>query len=62
MPKIETEGVPGQFVHDYAFGFVTPAMTEKYGIPNPCMSCHKEKTNEWASLWLKRWYSPWRIQ
>lgn len=62
MPKIETEGVPGQFVHDHTFGFVTPAMTEKYGIPNPCISCHDEKTNEWASRWLKRWYSPWRIQ
>ncbi|HEX7359921.1 MAG TPA: cytochrome c3 family protein [Bryobacteraceae bacterium] len=62
MPKIETEGVPGQFVHAHTFRFIAPAMTEKYGIPNPCASCHKEKTTQWASGWIKRWYSPWRIE
>lgn len=62
MPKIETEGVPGQFVHAHTFGFITPAMTEKYGIPNPCISCHQDKTNEWATGWVKQWYSPWRSE
>ncbi|MGH2346072.1 MAG: hypothetical protein ACRDG4_12660 [Chloroflexota bacterium] len=40
MPAIETEGVPGSFVHAHTFRFVTPAMTAKYGIPNPCTTCH----------------------
>jgi predicted CXXCH cytochrome family protein len=62
MPKIETEGVPGRFVHDHTFRFVTPAMTEKYGIPNPCTSCHKNQTNQWATKWLKQWYSPWLME
>jgi predicted CXXCH cytochrome family protein len=62
MPKIETEGVPGQYVHDHTFRFITPAMTEKYAIPNPCISCHQHKTNQWATDRLKRWYSPWRAE
>ncbi|HLI29757.1 MAG TPA: cytochrome c3 family protein, partial [Terriglobia bacterium] len=62
MPKIETELVPGAFVHAHTFRFITPAMTEKYGIPNACISCHKDKTDEWATKWLKRWYSPWRME
>jgi predicted CXXCH cytochrome family protein len=62
MPKIETEGVAGQYVHAHTFSFITPAMTEKYNIPNPCISCHQQKTNGWATDWLKRWYSPWRTE
>lgn len=62
MPKIETEGVPGQYVHSHTFAFTSPAMTVKYGIPNPCISCHQHKTNGWATDWLKRWYSPWRTE
>lgn len=61
MPKIETEGVPGQFVHSHTFRFITPAMTEKYGIPNPCISCHTDKSNQWVSKSLESWYSPWRM-
>lgn len=61
MPSIETEGVPGQFVHDHTFRFITPAMTAQSGIPNPCTSCHKDKSILWASQWLGRWFSPWRM-
>ena len=62
MPRIETEGVAGQFVHAHTFRIVTPAMTEKYKIPNPCIACHQDKTNAWATAALRRWYSPWRMQ
>lgn len=62
MPQIQTEGVPGQYVHTHTFGFITPEMTEKYGIPNPCSSCHPDKTNQWATGWVKQWYSPWRAE
>ncbi|HEY2472927.1 MAG TPA: cytochrome c3 family protein [Terracidiphilus sp.] len=63
MPKIESEGVPGSFVRSHTFQFITPAMTDKYMMPNPCTSCHSDKSNEWASRELQSWdtTSPWRV-
>jgi predicted CXXCH cytochrome family protein len=63
MPKIETEGVPGSFVRSHTFQFITPSMTDKYKIPNPCTSCHTDKTNAWAVSELRKWSSasPWRV-
>jgi predicted CXXCH cytochrome family protein len=55
MPAIETEGVPGAFVHAHTFRVVAPSMTEKYGIPNPCTSCHKDKSTAWAQDATGRW-------
>ncbi len=64
MPKIETEGVPGSFVRAHTFGFIAPAMTDKYKIPNACTSCHTEKSPAWATEALRAWpdHSPWRAQ
>jgi predicted CXXCH cytochrome family protein len=64
MPKIESEGVPGAFVSAHTFKFITPAMTEKYQIPNACTSCHKDKTTAWATNAMSHWsrQSPWRLQ
>lgn len=63
MPKIETQGVPGSFVSSHTFKFITPAMTDKYKIPNPCTSCHTDKSTAWATIALKSWNttSPWRV-
>ena len=63
MPEIETEGVPNTFVHAHTFRFITPAMTDKYKIPNPCTSCHKDKTTQWATDNIHKWdeRSPWRL-
>jgi predicted CXXCH cytochrome family protein len=63
MPQIETEGVPDSFVHDHTFGFISPAQTMQLGIPNPCTSCHKDKTPQWALDQLRQWRteSPWRV-
>ena len=61
MPQIQKEGVPSAFVHAHTFRFITPAMTDRYGIPNPCIGCHQDKSNSWATEWLRRWYSPWRM-
>ncbi|HEY3971379.1 MAG TPA: cytochrome c3 family protein [Candidatus Sulfotelmatobacter sp.] len=55
MPAIETEGVPGAFVHAHTFRVVSPNMTEKYGIPNPCTSCHKDKSTGWAQDAMRQW-------
>ena len=62
MPAIESEGVPNTFVHAHTFRFISPEMTDKYKIPNPCTSCHKEKTTEWASEAMRHWpeESPWQ--
>ncbi|HKF50782.1 MAG TPA: c-type cytochrome [Candidatus Acidoferrales bacterium] len=63
MPAIETEGPANTFVHAHTFRFITPAMTEKYKIPNPCTSCHADKTIAWATSAMRGWTerSPWRI-
>jgi predicted CXXCH cytochrome family protein len=62
MPAIETEGVPATFVHAHTFRFITPEMTDKYGMASPCTSCHKDKTTAWAEEALRRWpeRSAWR--
>jgi nitrate/TMAO reductase-like tetraheme cytochrome c subunit len=64
MPKIETQGVPGSFVSAHTFRFITPAMTDKYKIPNACTSCHEDKSTRWATTQLLSWKttSPWRIE
>jgi predicted CXXCH cytochrome family protein len=64
MPAIESEGVPGSYVHAHTFRFISPAATDKYGIPNPCTSCHSDKSTAWATANLKGWAerSPWRLQ
>jgi predicted CXXCH cytochrome family protein len=64
MPQIETEGVPGAAVHAHTFRFITPAMTDKYKIPNPCTSCHTDKSTAWATEALRHWpeRSPWRVE
>lgn len=63
MPKIESEGVPGSFVRSHTFQFITPGMADKYKMPNPCTSCHADKTTVWAADELKKWLnvSPWRL-
>ena len=64
MPAIETEGVPGTYVHAHTFRFITPEMTDKYKIPNPCASCHTDKSTVWATEALRHWpeRSPWRVE
>jgi predicted CXXCH cytochrome family protein len=62
MPKIETT-IAGVFVRAHTFAVITPAMTEKYKIPNPCADCHADKPTSWATAALRQWtaYSPWRL-
>jgi predicted CXXCH cytochrome family protein len=63
MPKIETE-IGDVKVRSHTFAFITPAMTDRYGIPNPCTTCHKNKTTAWATGAMRSWdeRSPWRLQ
>jgi predicted CXXCH cytochrome family protein len=62
MPKIEVT-IKDNFVSAHTFRFITPAETEQSGIPNPCTSCHSDKSTAWAKSELKGWSttSPWRV-
>jgi len=62
MPRIE-QTIKDNYVAAHTFRFITPDDTEKSGIPNPCTSCHKEKSNGWAREELAKWSttSPWRV-
>ena len=55
MPAIETEGVPSTFVHAHTFRFISPSMTDKYNMPNPCTTCHQGKSTAWAQESMRRW-------
>jgi predicted CXXCH cytochrome family protein len=62
MPQIE-QTIKDNFVAAHTFRFISPVQTEQSGIPNPCTSCHKDRTNAWAIEELKKWpnVSPWRV-
>jgi predicted CXXCH cytochrome family protein len=64
MPRIETEGVPDTFVRAHTFRFISPALTDQYQIPNPCTSCHTDKSTAWAKDAMTHWaeFSPWRMR
>ena len=61
MPKIE-KTIADVMVHAHTFNIIIPADTDKYGIPNPCNTCHKDKTAAWAADAMKSWkdFTPWR--
>ena len=63
MPKIATT-IADVKVRSHTFAFIAPTMTDKYKIPNPCTSCHADKTTAWATEILRRWpeRSPWRAE
>jgi predicted CXXCH cytochrome family protein len=62
MPKIETT-IADLKVRAHTFAFITPATTDKYKIPNPCTTCHADKSTAWATEALRHWpeRSPWRM-
>ncbi len=62
MPRIE-QTIKDNYVAAHTFRFITPSETEQSGIPNPCTSCHKDKSNAWAKKELAKWttISPWRV-
>ena len=42
---------------DHTFQPPVPEMTAAYGMPNPCTTCHEDKSPEWAASVMDRWYS-----
>jgi formate-dependent nitrite reductase cytochrome c552 subunit len=63
MPRIATT-IADVKVRSHTFAFITPAMTDEYKIPNPCTTCHADKTTAWATEELQRWpeRSAWRME
>jgi predicted CXXCH cytochrome family protein len=63
MPKI-AQTIADINVRSHTFAFITPSMTDAYKIPNPCTSCHTDRTTSWAREAIKGWpgMSPWRAE
>lgn len=46
---------------DHSFVVPRPDLSDRYGTPNACTSCHENKTNVWASETLDEWFGTgWR--
>ena len=62
MPAIQ-QTIGSVNVRSHTFRFISPMMSERHGVPNPCITCHKEKSNQWAMAALRSWpgVSPWRV-
>jgi formate-dependent nitrite reductase cytochrome c552 subunit len=63
MPAID-KTVADINVRSHTFRFISPSMTEQYGIPNPCTTCHTDVSEDEALAELKSWdnISPWRVE
>lgn len=43
---------------DHTFSPPVPELTAAYGTPNPCTTCHDERTPEWAAQKMDEWFGP----
>jgi len=62
MPKIE-QTLGDVNVRSHTFKFIPPSSTDSMKVPNPCTTCHADKSTDWAVAALKTWpeFSPWRV-
>ena len=62
MPPIQRT-IGDVMVRSHTFRFISPARTATEKMPNACILCHTDETNEWAIEELRRWpdVSPWRV-
>lgn len=62
MPKIE-QTIADVNVRSHTFRFIPPSATDKLKVPNPCTTCHQDKSTAWAADALRSWpeFSPWRV-
>jgi len=47
---------------DHSFRVPRPDLSVEYGVPNACISCHRDSTDLWARDWIVEWYGPERIK
>ncbi|MGE0815730.1 MAG: multiheme c-type cytochrome [Vicinamibacterales bacterium] len=62
MPAIQTMLGEAR-VRSHTFRFIRPSDTDTLGVPNPCTTCHTDRSTAWATAALKTWpaFSPWRV-
>lgn len=59
--------MPGKFYmgvdfrHDHSFRVPRPDLTQSYGTPNACNTCHEDKTAGWAADQVIDWFGEKRI-
>jgi len=46
--------------HDHSFRVPRPDLSVKYGMPNACNNCHKDKSPKWAADAVTKWFGPER--
>jgi Flp pilus assembly protein TadD len=44
--------------HDHSFRIPRPDMSLKFGTPNACNDCHKDKPAEWSAAAIEGWHGP----
>jgi Flp pilus assembly protein TadD len=42
--------------HDHSLRIPRPDLSVTLGVPNPCTTCHRERSAEWARDQVRRWY------
>ena len=42
--------------HDHGFTIPDPVLTKKFGIPNACNRCHRDKDTDWSLATVEQWY------
>lgn len=47
--------------HDHSFRVPRPDLSVKYGTPNACSNCHKDKTEKQLADAVIKWYGPKRV-
>lgn len=47
-------------IRDHTLSVPAPENTARFGIPNACGVCHKDKKPEWAEARLREWFGPGR--
>ncbi len=46
--------------HDHSFRVPRPDLSVKYGTPNACNDCHRDKSAAWAAAAVEKWFGPQR--
>ena len=54
MPSLTYMG--NDIRHDHSFRVPRPDLSVKYGTPNACNNCHKNKPAVWAEAAVNKWY------
>ncbi|KAA9036081.1 hypothetical protein FW778_19495 [Ginsengibacter hankyongi] len=44
--------------YDHTFRIPRPDLSVKYGTPNACNNCHKDKSATWTANAITKWYGP----